>query len=181
VEHALETAMSAAPSLSLWDRFVARAEAVGAIVQHASGEAAAASLIAQRATAPACTTALAGRFPSLGARYVPLDPADPPAPDVVALGRFAVAETGSVLVLEANVDRRACLLAERLWLLVPSDEIVPSLDQAFQRLGALIQGGARYATFMTGPSRSADIERTVTIGVHGPRELTVVVLAVDAA
>jgi L-lactate dehydrogenase complex protein LldG len=173
--------LSVAADLDLWDRFGERATAVGAVVQRAASEAEAATLIGARAAAPACTAGLAGRFPSLAAGCVPLEPAEPAASDVVALGRFAVAESGSVFVSEANVDRRACLLAERLWLLVPSAEIVPALEAAFERLGELIRAGARYTIFMTGPSRSADIERTVTVGVHGPRELTIIVVGQEAS
>jgi L-lactate dehydrogenase complex protein LldG len=80
------------------------------------------------------------------------------------------------LTAESNRERGACFLAERLWLLVPANEIVPTLDVAFARLGELIRDGRPYLTFMTGPSRSADIERTLTVGVHGPRALTVVVV-----
>jgi L-lactate dehydrogenase complex protein LldG len=40
----------------------------------------------------------------------------------------------------------------------------------------LVQAGNRYITLMSGPSRTADIERMLTIGVHGPRELILVVV-----
>src|SRR5919197_1317839 len=77
---------------------------------------------------------------------------------------------------EADAGRAACFLAERLWLLVPGDALVATLDDALERVAALVRRGTPYVTLMSGPSRTADIERTLTIGVHGPRELVIVVV-----
>jgi L-lactate dehydrogenase complex protein LldG len=118
--------------------------------------------------AAACSGGEAGAGERRGAR--------PAGGDVVAPGHFAVAETGSVAVGEDNPGRAACFLAERLWLVVGAGTVVPTLELALDRLAALIRGGAPYATLMTGPSRTADIERTVTVGVHGPRALTILVV-----
>jgi L-lactate dehydrogenase complex protein LldG len=57
---------------------------------------------------------------------------------------------------------------------------VPTLDEAMARVAGLVREGAPYATLMSGPSRTADIERTLTIGVHGPRALSIVVLGTAA-
>ncbi|MBV9174176.1 MAG: LUD domain-containing protein [Chloroflexi bacterium] len=96
--------------------------------------------------------------------------------EVVSAGRFAVAETGSVALDEPPVDRGACFLAERLWLLVPMSDIVDGLDDAIQRVRELVNSGAHHPLLMTGPSRTADIERTLTVGVHGPRALVIIVV-----
>jgi L-lactate dehydrogenase complex protein LldG len=164
-----------ATDLDLWARFTAKAEAVGATVTRVADEAAAAEMVA-RAESPACSSALAEVFPMVAARCQPLGKVGSISAEVVTRGLFGVAETGSVLTAETNPERGACMLAEQLWLLVPAGEIVPTLDLAFDRLGELIRAGRPYLTFMTGPSRSADIERTLTIGVHGPRALTIVVV-----
>ena len=167
--------MSVATRAELWERFSAKAEALGAAVQRAADESAAAELIAQSTLSPTLTRGLAEAFPRLAT-----PDGSATAADVVARGLFAVAETGSVLVAEDNRDRGACFLAERLWLVVAADQIVATLDEAFERLGELIRTGQRYLVFMSGPSRSADIERTLTIGVHGPRALTIVVVGEEA-
>ena len=96
--------------------------------------------------------------------------------DRVADGLFAVAETGSVAVSWPRDERGRALLAERLFLLVPRDQLVPTLDDALARIEALVRDGRPYVTLMTGPSRTADIERALTVGVHGPRELHVVLV-----
>jgi len=96
--------------------------------------------------------------------------------DRIAAGLFAVAETGSVAVALPRTERGEALLAERLWLLVPAGELVASLDEALARIESLVRAGRPYVTLMTGPSRTADIERALTVGVHGPRELHVVLV-----
>jgi L-lactate dehydrogenase complex protein LldG len=166
---------------SLWQGFTSKAEALGARVERASGEAAVAKLLARSAAGRlTCTGGLAKRLPGIVERCEPLDGAASVAAEVVTIGVLAVAETGSVLVRETNRDRGACFLADHLWIVVPADQIAASLDEAFERLSGLIRDGVPYLTFMSGPSRSADIERTVTVGVHGPRELTIVVLDGEA-
>src|SRR5205823_5926464 len=123
------------------------------------------------------TSSVGALFPQVAASF-PRASANPSeiAAQVVAAGQFAVAETGSVAVVEDNTGRGACMLAERLWLLLPREAIVPSLDDALTRLAARVREGAPYVTLMSGPSRTADIERTLTIGVHGPRALTIVII-----
>ena len=98
------------------------------------------------------------------------------AGDHSAIALFAVAETGSVAVALPREERGRCLLAERLWLLVSTTDLVPTLDVALERIEALVRTGTPYVTLMTGPSRTADIERALTVGVHGPRELHVVLV-----
>jgi L-lactate dehydrogenase complex protein LldG len=67
-----------------------------------------------------------------------------------------------------------------LWLLVAESALLPDLDSALQRIGELIRTGAHHPLLMSGPSRTADIERVLTIGVHGPRALVIVVVGGSA-
>ena len=71
-------------------------------------------------------------------------------------------------------------------LFLASREVLPGLGLegevlTAQRVARMVDEGRPYVTLMTGPSRTADIERTLTIGVHGPRELRVVVVADESA
>jgi L-lactate dehydrogenase complex protein LldG len=87
----------------------------------------------------------------------------------------AIAETGT-LVLESDRERhRLVSLVPPIHIaLVKAENIVPTLGEAFSvvRRGA---GLSRAITFITGPSRTADIELTLSIGVHGPKDLYVIV------
>ncbi|MBL8061617.1 MAG: LUD domain-containing protein [Anaerolineales bacterium] len=78
-----------------------------------------------------------------------------------------LADTGSVL--EADEELYGSLLPEVHITVLRSKDILPSLPDAMQ----VVKG--KNAVFITGPSRTADIEMTLTIGVHGPKELHVFV------
>jgi len=78
-----------------------------------------------------------------------------------------LADTGSVL--EADEELHGSLLPEIHITVLKSKNILPSLSDAI----AMTKG--KNAVFITGPSRTADIEMTLTIGVHGPKEIHVFV------
>jgi L-lactate dehydrogenase complex protein LldG len=163
---------------ALWETFNTKAAALGATVHAVASEVEAAGLVLAAAPSAIATGGLVQRFPSIGARFGRLEDswrADPPQ-EVAGVAELGVAETGSLLVNAPNSDRGASMLAERLWLLVRAEDLVPTLDAALARVSDLVGGGAPYVTIMSGPSRTADIERTLTIGVHGPRELAIVVI-----
>jgi L-lactate dehydrogenase complex protein LldG len=157
---------------ALWSAFTARAELLGAAVMRTSSEETAASLLQEAAPDFECTHSVAVRY-SLIAQSAATGT---DLKNVVAAAEFAVAETGSVAINEPAEDRGNCFLAERLWLLVPESALVASLDEALRRIGALIRAGAHHPLLMSGPSRTADIERVLTIGVHGPKALVIVVI-----
>ena len=91
-------------------------------------------------------------------------------------GELAVAETGGVVVAEhALADRVVSMLCRRLILVVDRSALVGSLDDVAGWLSAR-SGEAGFVSLMTGPSRTADIERSLTIGVQGPDAMDVVML-----
>jgi L-lactate dehydrogenase complex protein LldG len=157
-----------------WTIFTAKAELLGTAVLRASSEEVAARLLSESGEAIAATCSLAQAFPKV-AEGRP-DAAAAPAKEVAAAGLFGVAETGSIALDEPRGDRGACFLADRLWLLVREPELVGRLDEALGRVHELVKQGAHHPLLMSGPSRTADIERVLTIGVHGPRKLVVVVV-----
>jgi L-lactate dehydrogenase complex protein LldG len=84
---------------------------------------------------------------------------------------YGIAETGSLVFVPAPDRPRASWLdLEVLEVELPEDRIVPDLESLF----ALLQADMPTAVaIVTGPSRTADIEQTLVVGVHGPREVRV--------
>jgi L-lactate dehydrogenase complex protein LldG len=126
---------------------------------------------------PHLVAALEGR----GARVVVPDGEDPAAqvadvPVGVTWAEMAIAETGSLLISEYELgDRVVTMLCRRLVQVIGADAIEARLEAAatWMRNRA---GQPGFVSLMTGPSRTADIERSLTIGVQGPDAVDVVVL-----
>ena len=92
-------------------------------------------------------------------------------------GAFAVAETGSVVLVEERAeDRAVSMLAPIVIQVVDRADVLPRLEALLERVLLAPGGPPVFASVTTGPSRTADIERSLTIGVHGPHEVHVVVL-----
>lgn len=83
-----------------------------------------------------------------------------------------LADTGSV-VLAASPDepRARSLLPDVHVSLLREADVLPDLAALFRQLGAELPSAL---AIVTGPSRSADIEQRLTVGVHGPGEVHVV-------
>jgi L-lactate dehydrogenase complex protein LldG len=87
---------------------------------------------------------------------------------------YGLADTGSVVLAAAPDEPRArSLLPERHVSLLRENRIVAGLDELFAAVGAELPSAL---AIVSGPSRSADIEQRLTIGVHGPGEVHVVLL-----
>ena len=94
---------------------------------------------------------------------------------------YAVAETGSLIILpRRGLSRLVSLVPPVHIALVRPEDILESLDDLFllRRLEYHQRGGemGSYLNFITGPSRTADIEMTIVEGVHGPKEVHMVLL-----
>jgi L-lactate utilization protein LutC len=125
------------------------------------------------AVAPSLLSARPELRDLLGERLLLPDPDDPFASvaDVavgIVEGALAVAESGSVLLSQHELtDRAVGALVHTCIHAVERDRIVASLDDAAAWLDEHA-ASASLATLVTGPSRTADIERSLTIGVQGP-------------
>lgn len=88
----------------------------------------------------------------------------------VSIARAGIAETGSALMAEPTLaDRSVGMLPRTQAIVIPSGALLPSLDEAAPILRALaLAPGRNMVTLVTGPSRTADIERVLTVGVQGP-------------
>ena len=88
---------------------------------------------------------------------------------------WAIAGTGTLVQDAAAVDKRLVSTLPPIHLaVIGTERILADMGSVFQRLHP---GQSNYISFITGPSRTADIERVLTIGVHGPGRL--IIVAVD--
>jgi L-lactate dehydrogenase complex protein LldG len=86
----------------------------------------------------------------------------------------AIAETGSIICASSGGKVvQASLLPSHHVAIVPHDKIFATLDDFFAGLAA---APPTNLTIITGPSRTADIELNLVIGVHGPERLDIIVV-----
>lgn len=90
---------------------------------------------------------------------------------------WGVAETGTLVLGSGSEDIRiATMLTETHVAVLPRSRIQPDLMTLEKELGQLMKAPGNYLAFITGASRTADIERVLTIGVHGPQELHILIM-----
>lgn len=171
----------------LLDEFREKAEPLGVTVLRVASAEAAAQAVADWAVSldadcvivasevmrqlPCVTTTLASTGLQVRPSQSPAETRD--ASLGLSMGRLAVAETGSVLLSEPSLeDRSVGMLTLAHATICPTAVLVASLDDAapVMRELSLANGGA-FSTLVTGPSRTADIERVLTVGVQGPGKI----------
>ena len=94
----------------------------------------------------------------------------------ITTAQAAIAETGTLVLDSARERHRLISLVPPVHIaIIDGASIYSTLGET---LGALHKGGnvSSILTFVTGPSRTADIEMTLTIGVHGPREVHIFIV-----
>ena len=109
-----------------------------------------------------------------------LTPAELDALDAALTGcTLAIAETGSLVLAAGAADgRRALSLVPDIYLcVVAEDQIEPDLPAAMPRIAGLIREEGRPVVFVSGPSATSDIELQRVEGVHGPRQLVILLVS----
>jgi len=85
----------------------------------------------------------------------------------IVKGEFAVAENGAVwLKNKDNRHRSLYFIAQNIVIVVKKSEIVNNMHEAYRKISFDECG---YGVFVSGPSKTADIEQSLVIGAHGPK------------
>jgi L-lactate dehydrogenase complex protein LldG len=89
-------------------------------------------------------------------------------------GDFAVAENAAIWVSEKHLPHRALpMITQYLAIVIHKSAILTNMHRAYERVKVNETG---FGTFISGPSKTADIEQSLVIGAHGARGLVVYVL-----
>ncbi len=90
---------------------------------------------------------------------------------------WGLAATGTLVLDSTSEDLRlATMLCETHVAVLPASRLQPDSLALEAEMARLMQAPPRYLAFITGASRTADIERVLTLGVHGPLELHLLIL-----
>lgn len=99
-------------------------------------------------------------------------------------GQFAVAENAAIWVTDAGVKHRVIyFLPQHLALVVSANQVLHNMHQAYDWLARNPRTESEppfsepgFGVFISGPSKTADIEQSLVVGAHGARSLTVILL-----
>lgn len=103
-----------------------------------------------------------------------VDPSELDDTDLAVIaGKIGVAENGAVWI-EQDVKQRAIyFIAEKLLILLDRNHIVNNMHEAYKLIDT---GKYGFGTFISGPSKTADIEQALVMGVHGSRSVVVALI-----
>ena len=85
-------------------------------------------------------------------------------------GEIGVAENGCVWIPQNVKYKVTYFISEYLVIILDRDKIVNNMHEAYQKLHLNDKG---FGVFISGPSKTADIEQALVVGAHGARGVTV--------
>ena len=91
----------------------------------------------------------------------------------VIRGMFGVAENGCIWIPQQMVEKAVCFISENLVILLKKSEIVNNMHEAYKRIEFNDYG---YGTFISGPSKTADIAQVLVMGAQAARSATIVLM-----
>lgn len=89
----------------------------------------------------------------------------------IVKGTVGVAETAAVWLKQDVKERAVYFISERLVILLDKTKLVNNMHEGYKHIDT---GDYGFGLFMSGPSKTADIEQAMVFGAHGPREVTVI-------
>ena len=103
----------------------------------------------------------------------------------VIRGVFGVAENGCIWIPQQMKEKAVCFISENLVILLPKSQIVNNMHEAYKRLSAEANSQEPmaksfndygYGTFISGPSKTADIAQVLVMGAQAARSATILLL-----
>jgi len=88
-------------------------------------------------------------------------------------GMFGVAENGCVWIPQQMKEKAVCFISENLIILLPKSQIVNNMHEAYRRIQFNDYG---YGTFISGPSKTADIAQVLVMGAQAARSVTILLI-----
>ena len=91
-------------------------------------------------------------------------------------GQFGVAENACVWIPQQMKEKAVCFISENLVILLPKSQIVNNMHEAYKRI-EFDKEYDGYGTFISGPSKTADIAQVLVMGAQAARSATVLLLS----
>ena len=88
-------------------------------------------------------------------------------------GSFGVAENGCIWIPQAMKEKAVCFISENLVILLSREAVVNNMHEAYRQIDL---GKYGYGTFISGPSKTADIAQTLVMGAQAARSVTVLLV-----
>ena len=89
-------------------------------------------------------------------------------------GRLGVAENGCIWIPQTMKEKAVCFISEYLVIIIYRQNLVNNMHEAYARIDMDEQ--YNFGTFISGPSKTADIEQALVMGAQAARGVTVIVL-----
>lgn len=90
-------------------------------------------------------------------------------------GQFGVAENACIWIPQTMKEKAVCFISENLVILLPKSQIVNNMHEAYKRI-KFDETYDGYGTFISGPSKTADIAQVLVMGAQAARSVTVLLL-----
>jgi L-lactate dehydrogenase complex protein LldG len=90
-------------------------------------------------------------------------------------GQFGVAENGCIWIPQTMKEKAVCFISENLVILLPKSQIVNNMHEAYKRI-EFDKTYDGYGTFISGPSKTADIAQVLVMGAQAARSATILLL-----
>ena len=90
-------------------------------------------------------------------------------------GKFGVAENACIWIPQSMKEKAVCFISENLIILLPKSQIVNNMHEAYKRI-EFDETYDGYGTFISGPSKTADIAQVLVMGAQAARSATILLM-----